>query len=92
MNITLWKHCKKELLTLIDNLTINEPLNTNILTKQEQVVYNYLFNQSLWASFSRDKKCRYKKSYNEILLKYGTKKYIENIIPLVNTKCEKLLN
>lgn len=91
LNISLWKHCKKELLTLIDNLTVNEPLNIDILNNQEEIVYNSIFNQSKWASFSRDRQCRYKKAYREIISKYSSKKYIENIIPLVNSKCDELL-
>ncbi|MEQ7798181.1 hypothetical protein ABDJ41_00100 [Pedobacter sp. ASV1-7] len=90
-NPELWTHCKDELIELLDHTIINEPVNSKEFTKNEQRIYNAVINQSNWVNFTRDKKARYKKSFNQIISDYGTQNYRASILDLVTTKCDELL-
>jgi hypothetical protein len=87
---TLWRHCKAELIKLIDSITFNEQLTENLLNKQQYEIYNALPNNAKWSSYSRNKKSRCKKVFNKIIAIYGTENYRKQLIKLVDAKCDEL--
>jgi hypothetical protein len=92
LDIKLWEHCKRELLSVLNELTVNDNICISQLMITEQSVYNDVISQSRWAELSKYQRCRRKKTFDEIISKYGSENYIQNIIPLVNDKCNELLN
>lgn len=92
LNPELWKHCKMELVNMVNDILINEPIDINALTKNEQRIYNTLVNQSNWINFNRDQRKRYKKAFNDIIFNYGKGQYKPTILKLINEKFEQLVN
>ncbi len=90
LNPQLWEHCKLELIKMFDDVLINEPLETNMLTKNQQRIYNTVVNQSNWINFKKDNRKRYKKAFNEIISKYGKVQYRPIVLKLINDKCIEL--
>lgn len=92
LNPDLWQHCKNELINMLDEILINEPINIQSLTKNEKRIYNTVTNQRNWVDLDRYKKTRYKKAFNEIISKYGQQQYRPIIISLINEKFDQLIN
>jgi hypothetical protein len=92
LNPNLWFHCKAELINMVGNILINETINIDLLTKNEQRICNRVINQSNWVKFSRDQKKRYKKTFNSIISKYGKGHYRPIIIKLINEKFDQLIS
>ena len=89
-NPDLWKHCKKQLVQMLDDIIINEPIPENQLAKNEKRIYNSIINESKRANFNRDQRKRYKKGFNSIISKYGTSHYKPILVDLINEKCNEL--
>jgi hypothetical protein len=91
LNPDLWEHCQKELINMVNDILINEPIDINALTKNEQRIYNTVVNQSNWAYFSKDQRKRNKKAFNKIISKYGKEQYRPAILKLINDKFSELI-
>jgi actin-related protein len=89
-NPCLWKHCEDLLLEMFANILINEPININSITKNEQRIYHLVINQSNWSSFDSVRKMRYKKIFNNIISLHGSRKYQPTILKLIKDKCIEL--
>lgn len=92
LNPDLWQHCKRELLNMVDEILINEPINIGSLTKNEKRIYDTVVSQRNWIDLDRYKKLRYKKRFNEIISNYGQQQYRPVVIGLINEKLEQLIN
>jgi hypothetical protein len=92
LNPVLWEHCKKELINMVNDVLINEPIKINALTRNEQRIYNTVINQSNWINFSRDQRKRNKKAFNNIISKYGNEQYRPIIIRLINETFNQLIS
>lgn len=92
LNPDLWQHCKMELINMIDEILIHEPINISLITKNEQRIYNTVVIQRNWIDLDRYKKLRYKKHFNDIVSQYGQQQYRPTIIRLINEKFDQLIN
>ena len=92
LNLDLWEHCKNELMSMIDEILFNEPLNTKSLTKIELKTYNKVLNQSTWINFSKDQRKRYKNAFNKIITTHGQGNYKQIILTLINDKFKELIS
>lgn len=91
LDTSLWQHCKRQLLELIDDLTIHEQLDLEMLDKRRLCIYNTVMNQCTWNTFHRSKKCRYRKDFNKIILLNGNDNYKSQIINAISSKCDELI-
>jgi hypothetical protein len=92
LNPYLWQHCKAELINMVDEILINEPIKIDLLTKNEKRIYEIVINQRNWVGLGRDKKSKYKKRFNEIIANYGQQQYRPVIMGLINEKFDQLIN
>jgi len=91
INPDLWEHCKNELINMVIDILINEPIDIDTLTKNEQRIYNTVVNQSNWAHFSKDQRKRNKRAFNNIIFKYGKEQYRPVILKLITDKFSELI-
>jgi len=92
LNPDLWQHCKREIMNMLDEILINEPIYIGSLTKNEKRIYDAIVSQRNWNELERYKKMRYKKRFNEIISNYGRQQYRPIIVKLINEKFEQLIN
>jgi hypothetical protein len=92
LNSHIWEHCNKMLMEMFNNTLISESFSINILNRNEQRIYNTVVDQSKWITLSLDKKKRYKKAFNKIILEHGSEQYRIKINELLEQKFVELLD
>lgn len=90
-NPALWRHCRQQVVEMVEHILINEPIEIELLKKNEQRIYNTVVNQSKWANFSRDQRKRYKQAFNKIICVYGREKYRPTILNQIDDKVIELV-
>ncbi|MGY3052389.1 hypothetical protein ACVWYG_000579 [Pedobacter sp. UYEF25] len=92
LDISLWEHCKTELLNILNDLTINEPINELLLNNHQLQVYSLLPNHAKWSAYSKNNKSRYRKIYKGIISAQGEANYYRELKDLISRKCDELTN
>jgi len=85
-------HCLKDLLKCFDEIIIKETVNSALLSKNENRIYEFCNNPMNWETMTRKQRYKYKNQYADIMQLFGQQRFKLTIRELLLNKGNEIIN
>ena len=85
-------NCLKDLLKCFDEIIIKETVNSALLSKNENRIYEFCNNPMNWETMTRKQRYKYKNQYADIMQLFGQQRFKLTIRELLLNKGNEIIN